>query len=144
MNIFYLKSGINRNISRRHRQKKFELAIGSSSSVLYTSAFDSIEWPQLDAALRSKLSSDAPFLSAKDKVTVYRIAVSLLLDKERNRPGVVENLTVQEIERERRLGHDVVYIQQHKTAGSNPAHIVLNEESRFWLKQYEIHVRPGW
>jgi hypothetical protein len=135
--------GISKSVTLRQRTKRFERAVASSNGPAYTSAFTSDRWPLLDQSYRSILSKEDPILSKKEKEIIFRIAVSFVLDAERNRPGVAQNLMVEDMERERRVNHDVVYIKEHKTAASGPAYIVLNDEIRFWLTTYETLVRPG-
>ncbi|XP_077136625.1 uncharacterized protein LOC143793494 isoform X2 [Ranitomeya variabilis] len=79
-----------------------------------------------------------------DKLVILNYLECYIILNKLQRPGVVQNMTVEEWKKRGpyREGHVGVAIHEHKTAGNQIAVLILNKEEERWFQIYIKKVRP--
>ncbi|XP_056409673.1 uncharacterized protein LOC130331568 [Hyla sarda] len=98
--------------------------------------------PAFKSALYKAENEDE--LSENENVTIVNYLECLVVLRKLQRPGVVQNLTVDEWERRipHRGTHVVIPVQEHKMAANPLAVLVLTVEEETWFDIYINRVRP--
>ncbi|KAM4034556.1 uncharacterized protein ACNLHF_021200 [Anomaloglossus baeobatrachus] len=102
----------------------------------------SIAAPDFESAL--KKAEKGGHLIENEKLTILRYLESLIILQKLQRPGVVQNMTVDEWKK--RIVHKETHVRipvhEHKTAANQLATVILTKEEEKWFEIYYSKVRP--
>ncbi|KAM4048967.1 uncharacterized protein ACNLHF_026363 [Anomaloglossus baeobatrachus] len=146
-NTFFLQLGVfqkrlSKGISKENIANKEKFW---SENIMKPDELDtvlSIAAPDFESAL--KKAENGGHLTENEKLTILRYLESLIILQKLQRPGVVQNMTVDEwkkriVHKETHVG---IAVHEHKTAANQLAAVILTKEEEKWFEIYYSKVRP--